>query len=326
MGIREIQSDTNQLLEQGRVAESMLKSAERDQTIVVQRLEYAYAKLRAAAQLDEDGNYQGDVVMAIQVLDSAQIDLNTALDHVRTAQDEVLRVNGLKHTEVEKIERYNKSEGKNLDVYQQLAGLKFGNDIRKQIGGLLNRMNSADDAKIKLEQSLGQNSAKPVFYSGIGGGSNASRRSVDAIEMTIPNKPSVDTPGSYAPKGIPEGFIMFPVSAIEDPQGMSSDADFSKGFSPDDLLWGMHALNATILPMLSSGGTGTGTEDLLTNQDMDQGRCGCRSLSDTYSGYFGDTAIKLDGVDDGKFMISNGRHRVWLAKKNGITHLPVRIT
>ena len=45
----------------------------------------------------------------------------------------------------------------------------------------------------------------------------------------------------------------------------------------------------------------------------------------TYSGFFGDSAIKLSPRGDGRFGVENGFHRIWVARELGIQALPVRL-
>jgi len=58
--------------------------------------------------------------------------------------------------------------------------------------------------------------------------------------------------------------------------------------------------------------------------DQQQGRNGSVTLLKTYDLFFGSDAIVLSHRN-GQYSITNGRHRIWLARQMGITHLPARV-
>ena len=98
--------------------------------------------------------------------------------------------------------------------------------------------------------------------------------------------------------------------------------NFTKGYSPEDLAWAHTALHEQVLPAMRAG---KGV-DYFRTKDAEASRYGSRSLSDTYSGFFGDSAIKLEpGGADGKHKVSNGYHRVWVAQQMGLSHVVVRL-
>lgn len=123
---------------------------------------------------------------------------------------------------------------------------------------------------------------------------------------------------SVSPSGLPEGFAMVPVSDIEDVE----DVEFKMDTSPDDLAWGMRALNDVIMPGISRGMT----RDDFQQQDSDLGQRGSRSYTDTYTGFFGENeCMTLAPGADGKWHPENGRHRVLVARRYGFTALPCRL-
>jgi hypothetical protein len=126
-----------------------------------------------------------------------------------------------------------------------------------------------------------------------------------------------ETLGTAAP-GMPDGFMMVPLSAIDDSDSKIIDAsDFGKGYSPQDLKWAHNAFIDVVLPTLSHGGS----IDELRARDAAEGRVGVRSYADTYSGFLGDSAIKING----DMTVSNGYHRIWVAKQMGLDSVPVRL-
>ncbi len=123
--------------------------------------------------------------------------------------------------------------------------------------------------------------------------------------------------------GLPQGMALIPLGKCEDGDRVRGPSDFGKGYSPDDLEWGVTALYEKVLPRVTRGGDVAG---LLRDSDVGQGRYGLRSLSDTYSGFFGDSAIAVDRTPNGRFDITNGAHRIWVARQMGVTHLPARVS
>lgn len=125
--------------------------------------------------------------------------------------------------------------------------------------------------------------------------------------------------------GLPDGYGLVPLSMIDtsrDP--VSGPADFTKGYSPQDLAWGFGAFDDVVLPALGGGGD---VGDYLTGRDATEGRMGTRSYADTRSGFLGDNdAIVLELRPDGRFEVRNGRHRIWVAQQLGRDSVPARLT
>jgi hypothetical protein len=134
-------------------------------------------------------------------------------------------------------------------------------------------------------------------------------------------------PGSAVPaadpgRGLPPGFAMVPLSAIDaaaDP--VRGRADFTKGYSPEDLAWAFDALEDVVLPLVAAG-----TPDLLGARDAASGLVGTRSYAMTRAGFLGGDAIVLDDLGNGRYAIVNGRHRIWVAQQTGRSHVPARLT
>ena len=123
--------------------------------------------------------------------------------------------------------------------------------------------------------------------------------------------------------GAPKGFALVPLSMIDTSESPVTGAgDFTKGYTSEDLAWAHHALHEQILPAMKIG---KGAEYFQT-RDAHVARHGTRSLSDTYSGFFGDSAIKLEiGSTPDSYRIANGYHRVWVAQRTGLTHVVARL-
>jgi hypothetical protein len=135
---------------------------------------------------------------------------------------------------------------------------------------------------------------------------------------------SARQPGSDSSSrdGLPDGWEMVPVSAIDDSEsGVTGPESFGKGYSPDDLGWGLDALDEVVLPAMRQG---KGL-DYFQGRDQAERRVGTRSYTDTYLGFFGDSAIKLEPRANGSYGVGNGYHRVWVAKRLGLHAVPGRV-
>jgi len=121
--------------------------------------------------------------------------------------------------------------------------------------------------------------------------------------------------------GVPEGCDLVSLDLIDDSDSaVSGPGDFGKGYSPEDLRWAYGALDEVVLPALRRG---LGA-DYFRDRDLREGRQGTRSYADTYSGFFGDSAIKLDLGPNGRYTVTNGYHRIWVARQIGRSHVPAR--
>lgn len=128
----------------------------------------------------------------------------------------------------------------------------------------------------------------------------------------------------FRPPGMPLEFAMIPLSQIDDSDRAITEADFAKGYTPDDLAWAHQAFIDMILPGIARG---MGRDDF-AELDADLGLVGTRSYADTYLGFMGPdqgNVIKLARGGAGKFKLQNGYHRVWVARRLGLTHVPAAL-
>jgi hypothetical protein len=120
---------------------------------------------------------------------------------------------------------------------------------------------------------------------------------------------------------LPGGVSMVSIDSIVDDGSITGPADFTKGYNIDDLSVAFEMLLDVVLPAVALGKD----RDYFRERDAAANRYGTRSLSDTFSGFFGDSAIALERQPDGCFRVANGRHRIWLARHLGITSVPARV-
>lgn len=129
-------------------------------------------------------------------------------------------------------------------------------------------------------------------------------------------------PGVHSVPGLPTGFMMVPVELIDQSENpIGGPQDFGKGYSIEDLDYAFDLLSSQVLPGLANGSSPSS----FAATDNANGSYGTRSLSDTYSGFFGGDAIRLELRPDGTYSITNGRHRIFVASRFGRQHVPARI-
>lgn len=128
--------------------------------------------------------------------------------------------------------------------------------------------------------------------------------------------------GAHSVPGLPHGFTMVPVAEIDQTENpINGPQDFGKGYSIEDLDYAFDLLENQVLPQLASGSTASS----FAATDQANGSYGTRSLSDTFSGFFGGDAIRLELRPDGSYAITNGRHRVFVASQFGRQYVPARV-
>jgi len=100
---------------------------------------------------------------------------------------------------------------------------------------------------------------------------------------------------------------------------VQGDADFHK-VSHADMVEGLTKLQQ-VQQWIEQGAT----DQMLRDIDAQQGLSGVQSYHNIYRVFYGDSAIKLDWVD-GRYQVTNGYHRLAVAKELGLTTIPARVT
>ena len=111
----------------------------------------------------------------------------------------------------------------------------------------------------------------------------------------------------FVPEGMPAGFQMIPLSEVDIAASLVvGEADFKKGYSPDDLEWAFHALEQVVLPELALGAS----PDAFRERDLRANLQGTRSYSMTYSQFFQlSDAISLSQQPNGLLRCSRSAGR-----------------
>jgi hypothetical protein len=157
-------------------------------------------------------------------------------------------------------------------------------------------------------------------YGGVAGGAPAAGGSV-VPGGAVPA--AARTAGVHGLPGLPPGFAMVPVELIDQAENpISGPEDFGKGYSIEDLEHAFTLLEGQVLPSLADGVD----PSAFSAADQAGGAYGTRSLADTYAGFFGGDAIRLELRPDGRYGITNGRHRIFVASRYGRSFVPARLS
>jgi len=176
-------------------------------------------------------------------------------------------------------------------------------------------------------ETLGQQVQRELTRAGdtldvyLGSTAGGRRTSGSSASGRLTGDPSAASALSQPP-GFPADIVMVPLALIDSADiPVHGPADFQKGYSPADIEWAHEAFISVIMP----GGAKGLTLDDFRARDQREGRTGTRSYADTYSGFFGNDAIKLDPKGQ-MFDAGNGHHRLWVARQMGLDSVPAKVS
>jgi hypothetical protein len=147
-----------------------------------------------------------------------------------------------------------------------------------------------------------------------------------AFAATVPDRAISVAPPPPAPAPGPieigTGSVgLVPLAQIDDSDSpVDSPSAFTKVSLPDVRV-GLARLEDVVLPAVRSGRDRAHFERL----DRERGHTGDASYARVFDAYFGSGAITLARGADGRLTVVNGYHRLWAARRLGMTELPVRI-
>ncbi len=125
--------------------------------------------------------------------------------------------------------------------------------------------------------------------------------------------------GSSSYKRVDHGIVNISVSELPEPD-ITGEQDFQK-VSVSDMRDGLTKLQEIQSVVQQKQGLNT---DYWSQIDRDRGLSYENGYQRVYEAFYGDTHIRVEKVD-GEYNIINGRHRIWLAKRMGITNLPIEL-
>lgn len=146
------------------------------------------------------------------------------------------------------------------------------------------------------------------------------------LGSTITGETALYTPRTVAPiservKWVNVGIQSVAVKDLPVPEGINDATDFKKISMErmSDGIMKLQEMKSTI-----EAGKGAST-DYWADFDRQRGLEYVNGYQQVYDAFFGGDAIKVT-FDGENYDITNGRHRIWLAKRLGISYLPMRVT
>lgn len=151
----ELTDKAENLIETGEIAKREMQQCASRVAVASSQLLAAQKQLEKAREKDEDGKPKGDVNSAQSAVAFAQGTLAASKRALQSAQNNVTSINAQKQAHIRKIEAHNMVEKNNLLQIKKLQGFAFSGNNEALYKGIVERMNSADRAKVSLKKSLG---------------------------------------------------------------------------------------------------------------------------------------------------------------------------
>ena len=122
---------------------------------------------------------------------------------------------------------------------------------------------------------------------------------------------------------LPPGFQWISVAEVDPAELDVQDEDFKK-VPADEMVRGFRALTQSLLPEIESRGAAADSS-FFGDVDRASGTEQSCGLQRVYDAFFGTDPIRLDRrAGGGVWSVTNGRHRLAVARRLGITHVPAQ--
>ena len=143
------------MIEQGREADDAVSTCQSRVSAASVQLRAAQSALSSAMETDEEGNTRGDVQSAQTQVRMAQGQLEAGQRALASAQERVAAVKSEKNRHIQTIEQHNRVGQENLRQVQTLRGNAFSADVAPLAASIVERLNLAEEAKVRLLRSMG---------------------------------------------------------------------------------------------------------------------------------------------------------------------------
>lgn len=112
-----------------------------------------------------------------------------------------------------------------------------------------------------------------------------------------------------------------PVAELPDPEGVQGPQDFNHHITYEDAKLHTQQLNEIVVPWVRAGAVGEDFRAL----DQSLGKDPHNGYYETYRLFYGNEPIAVGRTSEGSLDITGGRHRIYMAKEQGLQKLPVRL-
>lgn len=154
-GFREIRDEADRLMESVYRAEGEVRKCKNSVQMDSGRVSSAESDLRKAMEVDEEGNYRGDVGAASVRLDMAKWELERSQTELDEARRHLEEVNWEIRNHIGSIDKYTETEERNIRKIGRLVDDEFGSDARNLLEGVKSRHDTALEIRRELLSSMG---------------------------------------------------------------------------------------------------------------------------------------------------------------------------
>lgn len=210
---------------------------------------------------------------------------------------------------------------------RQRRGEALSRQVSRQVGDLHQYCSAQAQRQHRLAERLGAvhsavvediDKARGILMARDPSGTTAS---LGSWQSAVPSSPTTRAPEGVATIGgtrmhrVPLSSVETSIEHVRGPQ------DFTK-MSIGDMRVALNLLEARVQPAVAAGAT----RDDLVGLDRERGMANAPvTHAGVYDLFYGSDRIRLDRNRDGTFSVTNGGHRIWLARRMGITELPADI-
>jgi len=170
ISVKELGKKAENLIEQGKEADSKMQSCQARVTSANSRVAEARRQLAAASETDEDGNPKGNVEEARVQLNMAMNQLAASQRALSEAKANIEKIKQQKNSHIREIEAYNRVEKSNIDKLKSLKSRAFGSNSIELTEGMISRLNEAEESRVALLRSMGIDAVPQLMSSETYGG------------------------------------------------------------------------------------------------------------------------------------------------------------
>lgn len=228
--IKEISKKAEDLIEQGREADQNVSNCQSRVVVAANNVAAARRQLAIASMTDEDGYPMGDVAAAQAQLNMAQNQLAASERALETAQSQSENIRRQKQSQVSEISRHNQTSKSNLEKIRRLKSLAFGENADALEQGMVDRINEAEDSRVRLLESMGMEVA-PDYVEAEDAATSVQFREATIRSMDVSGQPQSHEGGNGGGGGASEG--MSSNGGIATPVGGGLSSGMNNGAQPD---------------------------------------------------------------------------------------------
>jgi|GEM_PF-1224436 len=287
----------------------------------------ATARVNACAEAVEKAEQGVEVAkLSLQRANNALSQAERALDHVRAAERAVTRAGEILHEEYIRVDDMNVNMHLGEDRLNE-AQNHLISSTRYEESAQRYRIMGRSELQHRIDVLYALN--RPELLGGISGDGwvagaiqfgGSTTKTAGGASKTPPQEVAVSN--DFLKDGAWRGVeAVIAVSDLPDVPELDQD-DAAKKFPQNKMLTMLHLLEEMI-PLIEDG-IGQNVEFWIS-RDKETGRDPKSGYGTTYEEYYTTFPITIAKLEDDSLVIVNGKERVWMAKKEHISHLPIQL-